>query len=352
YKPTGVELAETGTVMLSLGETLQLNASLLPTTAKSELTWSTSAKKTATVDENGLVTPVKEGTVTITVKTYNGKKDTVKVQVVDPKKVAAVELAESGTVTLNLGETLELHATVLPATAETTLSWSSKNARIATVADGIVTPVKEGTTEITVKSANGKKDSVKVKVVDPKKATAVVLSEEGTVSIGVGEIYVLTAEVQPGTAETTLKWSTSNKKYVIVEEGAVLGVKAGTATITVQTANGKKDTVKVKVVDETAKASYSSFIGDWKLDRVGYMGVSIPAEGLLDGFGLNITKDSISMSFENETETTTEWTMDGGVLVLDGGSYAVSCRLYGKSMLCMDMVEVASGEVVSAWFVK
>ncbi|MBQ8506169.1 MAG: Ig-like domain-containing protein, partial [Clostridia bacterium] len=166
YKPTGVELAETGTVMLSLGETLQLNASLLPTTAKSELTWSTSAKKTATVDENGLVTPVKEGTATITVKTYNGKKDTVKVKVVDPKKVAAVELNYSGTVKLQLGETLQLNAAVLPATAETTLTWSSSSKKVATVDEnGLVTSVKAGTTTITVKSANGKKDTVKVKVV-------------------------------------------------------------------------------------------------------------------------------------------------------------------------------------------
>jgi len=256
YKPTKIELAETGTVTLNLGETLVLNAAMQPATAQSELTWSTSSKKIATVAD-GVVTPVKEGTATITVKTYNGKSDTVKVKVVDPKKATAVELAETGTVTLNLGETLQLNAAVQPVTAETTLSWSSSSKKIATVdANGVVTPVKEGTATITVKTANGKKDTVKVKVVDPKKATGVELLETGTIEIAVGESRQLTANLQPITAETTLSWSTSSKSYATVDaNGVVTGVKKGTATITVKTANGKKDTVKVKVVAAVEPAS-------------------------------------------------------------------------------------------------
>jgi len=76
-----VVLDKSGTVEVEVGKTLQLNATLAPETAKSKLTWKSSSTKVARVDENGKVTGVGSGTATITVKTANGKKDTVKVKV-------------------------------------------------------------------------------------------------------------------------------------------------------------------------------------------------------------------------------------------------------------------------------
>ncbi|MBQ2956590.1 MAG: Ig-like domain-containing protein, partial [Clostridia bacterium] len=67
-----------------------------------EIKWETESKKYATVDENGLVTPHKEGTTTITARTHNGKKATVKVKVVDPYKPTGVKIDQTGTVTLRL----------------------------------------------------------------------------------------------------------------------------------------------------------------------------------------------------------------------------------------------------------
>jgi len=250
YKPTKVILDASGTVTLAIDKTLQLNASLAPETAKITLTWTTSSKKIATVDENGIVTPVKEGTATITVKTANGKKDTVKVKVVDPYKPTKVVLDKSGTVTLNMGETLVLNAALQPESAKSALKWTTSSKKIAAVDEnGIVTPVKEGTATITVKTANGKKDTVKVKVVDPYKPTKVVLDKSGTVTLEMGQTLQLNAMLEPATAQSKLTWSTSSKKIATVDEnGLVTATGKGTATITVKTANGKKDTVKVKVV--------------------------------------------------------------------------------------------------------
>jgi len=65
---------------LKVGGTYQLKAKL-PSGTASAIKWTSSDKKVATVDMNGLVTAKKKGTVKITARTFNGKKATCKVTV-------------------------------------------------------------------------------------------------------------------------------------------------------------------------------------------------------------------------------------------------------------------------------
>ena len=69
------------TATLEVGDTLQLKAKLPSKTASNKITWTSSNKNVATVSNNGKVTAEGEGTATITVKTFNGKKATCKVTV-------------------------------------------------------------------------------------------------------------------------------------------------------------------------------------------------------------------------------------------------------------------------------
>ena len=241
---------------LNIGETLQLTAEVTPAGAATSLSWSSSDKKTATVDANGLVTPIKEGSVTITVRTANGKSGTAKITVVDPYKPTAVKLDQTGTVTLKMGETLTLNPILSPETAQATYSWKSSATKTATVTDGVVTPVAEGTATITVTATRGsvkKTATVKVKVVDPLKPTAVKLDQTGTVWLELGETLQLNPILSPATAEATYSWKSSAAKIATVDEnGFVRPVSKGTATITVTATRGsvkKTATVKVKVVE-------------------------------------------------------------------------------------------------------
>ncbi len=248
--PESVELNESGTVYLPLGGELQLEATLYPETAESELTWKSTKTTYAKIDEDGLVTGVKVGTSTVGVITHNGKTDTITVKVVNPNKVAAVTLDQSGTVYLSVGDTLELNAAVQPYTVEADTTWSSSSKTVATVDDGVVEALKVGSAKITVK-AGGKSASVTVKVVDPSVADSVVLDQSGTVTINIGQELQLNAEMKPETAENEIAWSSSKSTIATVDDsGLVTPLKAGTVTITVKTDNGKKDTVKVKVVDK------------------------------------------------------------------------------------------------------
>ena len=153
-----------GRVTLRKGEKIQL----IPVSKKGNLTiksCKTNYSKVAKVNNKGVVTAVGKGESKITVQPKGLKAMTLTVKVIDPYTPTGVKLNKSGTVKLAIGKTLQLKATVSPDTAETTLTWSSSNSKIAKVSkNGKVTGVKKGTATITVKTKNGKTAKVKIKV--------------------------------------------------------------------------------------------------------------------------------------------------------------------------------------------
>ena len=69
----GINLAPSNSA-IEIEEKLQINATIEPNTSEETLIWVSSNSKVATVDQNGLVTGVKAGVVTITVKNPSGDK--------------------------------------------------------------------------------------------------------------------------------------------------------------------------------------------------------------------------------------------------------------------------------------
>ncbi len=246
-KVTGVELSKSSAT-LYLGKTLTLKATVSPSGAtNSAVTFSSSDTAIAKVSSTGIVTPVKPGTATITVKTSDGGfTDTCKVTV--KRAVTSIALNKT-TAELKSDTTLTLKATIKPSNAtDKTVTWTTSNKKVATVSSkGVVTPVGKGTATITAKSENGLKATCKVTVYQV--VTGVKLSE--TSSVYAGEKVTLKATVQPTDANTqSITWSSSNTAVAKVsDKGVVTGVKAGTAEITVKTKEGgftAKCTVTVK----------------------------------------------------------------------------------------------------------
>ena len=80
--PTKVKLNKKKTVKLKVGRTLQLKATVTPSTASYTLQWGSSKNRVAWVDENGLVYGLRKGTCYVGVKTSNGLVAKVKIKVV------------------------------------------------------------------------------------------------------------------------------------------------------------------------------------------------------------------------------------------------------------------------------
>ena len=150
------------------GEETQLRATVTPSNATNKkVTWASSNTEVATVDSDGLVTGVKEGTTTITVTTEDNGKTASCTVTVKSTRTEVDGVSISGNTNIKENEKTQLKATVTPSSATNkNVTWASSNTEVATVdSDGLVTGVKEGTTTITVTTEdNGKTASCTVNV--------------------------------------------------------------------------------------------------------------------------------------------------------------------------------------------
>lgn len=277
---TGVILDATA-IELEVGGTSILTATVAPETATNkDVTWTTSNAEVATV-AGGTVTAVAPGEATITAKagdqtatctvTVKAKNDDADNQGDNSNKPVAVTSVtlDKTTVELEVGGTSKLAATVAPENATNKdVTWTTSDAAVATVVDGTVTALKEGTVTITA-TADGKTATctvtIKAKKVDetekpgaePEKpgedtnnpvAVTDVTLDVATAELKIGETKKIAATVAPENATSkNVTWTTSDEKVATVaEDGTVTAVAPGTATITA-TAGDKTATCEITV---------------------------------------------------------------------------------------------------------
>ena len=160
YPVTGIKVSPDTLTLTKKGETAQLTAEVTPSYADNKrVTWQSSDEKVATVDENGKVTAVGNGTATITATSVSGSYTaTVSVTVKIPVEIQKLTIeAEKETLT-KIGESTELKVKIEPENADLQkLIWKSHNEKVAiTDENGKVTAVGNGTAEITVTTEDGK----------------------------------------------------------------------------------------------------------------------------------------------------------------------------------------------------
>ena len=158
---TGVTLNKTE-LTLEAGQSETLTATVAPGNASNPaVTWTSSKDEVATVSADGVVSAVAEGQATITVATVDGDKTATCAVTVsapaNPIPVTAIALNKTST-TIYKGATETLTVSYTPENANTgkTVVWSSDKESVATVTNGVVKGISEGTANITVKTTDDK----------------------------------------------------------------------------------------------------------------------------------------------------------------------------------------------------
>ncbi len=236
-------------VSLTEGETITLTATITPENATDKtVAWTSSDESVATVSAAGEVTALKAGSATITAASANGKTAscivTVKAKIIDATAITLSATAAE----LKVGETISLTATVAPEnTTDKTVVWISSDENIAIVdVNGKVTALALGVAEITATCGNV--SAICRVTVVPTPIESITLSET-ELNLTEGDTATLIATVAPEDAtDKTVIWTSSDESVATVSAtGEVTAVKAGTATITGTSSNGKTATCKVTV---------------------------------------------------------------------------------------------------------
>ena len=229
---------------LSVGEILELTATITPDDATDKsVKWTSSDTDVATVTD-GKVTAVAAGSATITAQAGNVKAECT--ITVSPVEVTSISLNKTSA-TLSVGEILELTATITPDDAtDKSVKWTSSDTDVATVTDGKVTAVAAGSATITAQAGNVKAECTIT--VSPVEVTSISLNRTSA-TLSVGEILELTATITPDDAtDKTVKWTSSDTDVATVTDGKVTAVATGSATITAYSNNGYSDTCRIVVV--------------------------------------------------------------------------------------------------------
>lgn len=166
---TSIEL-DKNTLSLAVGAGATLTATVLPENATDKsVQWSSTNSSIVSVDNQGRLTAKSSGSVTITATTQDGGLVAAcEVTAYVPQVPVESVTLDNSTLSLTEGETQTLTATVSPVNAsDKTVTWSSSNTSVATVSNGIVTAVSEGSATITA-SAGGKSATCTVTVSAPE----------------------------------------------------------------------------------------------------------------------------------------------------------------------------------------
>lgn len=216
------------TATLEEGQSLTLVATVKPGNATNKtVSWSSSNVGVASVDQNGIVRAIKEGTATITAK--SGEKQATCLVVVNPKVVHVEGVVLNKTnVEIIVGGSFELIATVYPESATNKgIVWTSSNDNVATVDAGIVKGVNPG--EVIIKATTidgGFYDTCKVKITAPV-SKSLTFTSSGVTSVGlvkVGSPNAITLEY----SKNGFEWhSYTVGDYISLSDGERLMFRAG-----------------------------------------------------------------------------------------------------------------------------
>ena len=262
--PINVELndarvsVDNDTLNLFVEDTYAINATTVPDILKKYylINYTSSDESVATVDKNGTVTAVGEGTAIITVEVGDNRifaKNSTTVNVTVSRIPTEITVA-SETLEMNPVDIAAINATLTPAEAGA-LSYNTTNSSVATVFLGQIIAVGEGKANITVSFNGTARYAASERIIEvtvTKLPTEISVNETAIEMVPL-DIASINATLTPANAGF-LSYVSSNSSVATVILGQIVAVGEGEATITVSF-NGtmRYAAAESKTIDVTVK---------------------------------------------------------------------------------------------------
>lgn len=246
-EPERLQLARADLLMTSIGATFNLAAGNIDPV---KITWISQNEDVATV-KNGVVTAVGMGMTRI----YASYKDqtmfcTVSVQLPTTDPAPVLKLRYSSLVLLP-GSSQSIYDGTIPAN---TITWTSSNAQIVSVSNGVVSALKPGSVTVYA-SYRGQTAHCAITVqqptTDPTTAPQALKLNPATLSLKVGQFLQYTDATVGNIPVNDITWTSDDATIASVVNGKVTGLKPGQTYIR---ASWKGQTVSAHVVVQQAAA--------------------------------------------------------------------------------------------------
>lgn len=243
---------------LHIGDEALLQAEIKPSNATNQnVTWKSSDTSVATVDANGKITAVSEGSCIIYVTSEEGEKKAFSTVVVKENVIPVSSISFAKTkYTISEGDKLALVPTIQPSNATSQkVTWKSSDTSVATIdSKGILTAKKSGTVTITATTEDGNKEASVTVTVNPQEEKVVYMEEidlhYNKQQMELGETVTLSPTYKPeNVSNSNIVFKSSIDEVIsITADGVMHANKPGFSIITAVSQDGKASTSLLIVV--------------------------------------------------------------------------------------------------------
>jgi len=267
-------------ISLTPGEETQITYTIDPQDSTNgdqlEIEWSSSDEAVCKVTE-GKVLAVGTGVADV-VAQIKGTAITGTLRIlVAPVLVESVSLTPQQTI-VTVGKGMRLVPQILPANAtDQRLSWSSDDPQVASVDQGVLFGVTEGTTTIRLRTVDGRKSASCQVTVKPVQVERIVISVKD-LPLVVGQEYKVEAIVLPEQAkDKSLKWNSSNVSVATVnQQGQVVAKGKGTTVVwAISVSNPRIQSAFQVVVDDVEDRIFTLVTASAKVSVNGYVSANL-----------------------------------------------------------------------------
>lgn len=304
------------------GESKRLTATINPedTTDDKTITWSSDDENVLSVDQNGQMRGIKEGTANV--KAVVAGKEATKQITVNEVHIDSITIDGDQEFKMTKNQTKELKAKINPenTTDDKTTTWSSRNEDVATVdSNGKVKALKKGETIITAKIGSHEA-SVKI-TVNEININSISINELDN-NFKKGDKFTFTVSCNPEntTDDKTVTWSSSDENVGKIDnDGNFVALKEGKTTLTAKVGNFKAETV-VNVSEK--------HIEDFKLlQNEGDVLKTGNTQKLLTVISPEDFTDLYTIKYKSSDETIATVDDNGNVTALKDGKVTISAKL-------------------------